>query len=75
VPVLAQIGFLTAVLGLAATSIGAGIVVGGFVAAGVGMILGRSRKEMESNALRDGFVGGFIGMSCLCFDLLVRYAV
>jgi hypothetical protein len=73
-PVFAQIGFLTTLLKLTATMIGEGIVVGGFVAAAVGVVVGRSRQEMEGNALRDGFWGGAGGMLCLCIDLLSRYS-
>lgn len=73
VPFFAQIGFATTLLELAATSIGEGIVAGGFAAAAAGMVIGRSRKELEDNALRNGFWGGLGGMSCLCFDLLLRY--
>ncbi len=72
--VLANVGLLTMLLETVATSIGAAVVVGGFVAAGMGMLKGRSRKEMEGNALRDGFLAGVVGMFCLCFDLLMRYA-
>jgi hypothetical protein len=70
-----QIGFATTLLELAATSIGEGIVAGSFIAAVVGMVVGRSRKELEGNAMRNGFWGALGGMSCLCFDLLLRYAV
>lgn len=70
----AYVGLLTTLLEMAATSIGAGVVVGGFVVGGTGMLKGRSRKQMEGNALRDVFFGGLAGMSCLCFDLLMRYA-
>jgi len=73
VPVTAQIGFATTLLELVATSIGEGIVAGGFVAAAAGMVIGRSRKELEDNALRNGFWGGLRGMSCLCYDLFLRY--
>ncbi|HKB52184.1 MAG TPA: hypothetical protein VKC63_12255 [Solirubrobacterales bacterium] len=72
--VIAQIGFCTTVLEVGATAIGAGVVVGGFVAAAAGMLLGRTRKEMEGNALRDVFWGGFGGMLCLCVDLFMRSA-
>ena len=65
---------MTTLLELAATSIGSGVVVGGLVVSGVGMLVGRSREELEDNALRHGFWGGFWGMSCLCFDLALRYA-
>lgn len=72
--VVAQIGFATTLLELAATSIGEGIVAGGFAAAANGMVVGRSRKELEAAAMRNGFWGGVGGISCLCFDLLVSYA-
>lgn len=71
---LANVGLLTTLLETVATSIGAAVVVGGFVAAGMGMLKGRSRREMEANALRHGFVAGGFGMFCLFFDLLMRYA-
>jgi hypothetical protein len=70
-----QIGFATTLLELAATSIGEGIVAGGFISAAAGMVVGRSRKELEDSALRNGFWGGLGGISCLCLDLLLRYAV
>jgi hypothetical protein len=73
VTVFAQTGFATKVLELTATSIGEGVVVGGFIAAAAGMRYGRSRKEMESNALRSSFWGGAWGMFCLCIDLLMKY--
>jgi hypothetical protein len=69
---IAHIGFATSVFEAVATSIGAGVVVGGFVAAASAMLVGRSRWEVESNALRDGFFGGAAGMLCLLWDLLLR---
>ena len=72
---IAQVGFATTLLELAATSIGEGVVAGGFVAAAAGMVVGRSRKELEGNAMRDGFWGAVGGLCCLCFDLFLSYAV
>jgi hypothetical protein len=68
--VLAEIGFATSFLEAAATAVGYGAVMGGFVASGVGMVTGRARKDLEANALRAGFIGGFVGMLCLCADLI-----
>jgi hypothetical protein len=70
----AQVGFFTTLLELAATSLGAGIVVGGFVAGCAGMRTGRSRKAMDRNALRDVFWGGVLGTLCLSADLLMSFA-
>lgn len=72
---IAQVGFATSLLELAATSIGEGIVAGSFAAAAAGMVVGRSRGELEPNTLRNGFWGGLGGISCLCIDLFLRYAV
>ena len=69
---IAHIGFATSAIEALATSIGAGIVIGGFVAATGAMLRGRSRKDVESTALRDGYIGGGLGMFCLLWDLLVR---
>jgi len=72
---IAQIGLATTLLELVATSIGEGVVAGGFAAAAAGMVAGRSRKELEANAMRDGFWGALGGLCCLCFDLFLSYAV
>jgi len=72
---VAQIGFATTLLEIAATAIGEGIVAGGFAAAAAGMVVGRSRKELEDSAMRNGFWGALGGLSCLCLDLFLSYAV
>jgi VIT1/CCC1 family predicted Fe2+/Mn2+ transporter len=69
---IAHIGFATSVLEAVATSIGGGVLVGGFVAASGAMLSKRSRKEVEDTALRDGYIGGLTGMLCLLLDLLTR---
>jgi hypothetical protein len=68
----AHIGFATSVIEAVATSIAAGVVAGGFVAATGAMLGGRSRKEVESTSLRDGYIGGVAGLFCLLWDLLLR---
>jgi hypothetical protein len=69
---VAQIGFFTRLLELIATSIGAGILVGGFVGAGVGAIGGWSRKAVEGDSLKNGFYGGVAGLMCLIADSCLR---
>ena len=69
---IAHIGFATSVIEAVATSVGAGILLGGYVAATGAMLRGRSRKEVESTAFRDGYIGGTFGMCCLLWDLLLR---
>jgi len=70
--VLAQVGLLTTLLEVVATSIATGTVAGGFLAAGHGMITGRIRREVEGDAFRNVFWGGFGGILCLSYDLLTR---
>jgi VIT1/CCC1 family predicted Fe2+/Mn2+ transporter len=69
---IAQVGLATSALAASATSIGAGVVVGGFLAATGAMLGKRSRREVEDTALRDGYIGGVCGMLCLLLDLLTR---
>jgi hypothetical protein len=71
--ITAGIGFGTTLLELMATSIGFGVVIFGFATSCAGMVLGRTRKELEAGALRRVFWGGVAGMCCLCLDLIVRY--
>jgi hypothetical protein len=71
--VTAGIGPATTLLELTASSIGYGIVAGTLVVSAAGMFLGWSRKELEADALRNGFWAGLSGILCLCIDLLLRY--
>jgi hypothetical protein len=70
---IAGIGFATTLLEVVATSIGFGLVVGGFLTSCVGFLGGWTRKEAEAVALRSAFMGGVAGIFCLCFDVVVRY--
>jgi hypothetical protein len=72
---LAQIGFMTRFLESVATSIGAGMLVGGFVVGATGLILGWPRQDLEKRALADGYVGGLVAVVLLTFDLVMRYIV
>ncbi len=72
---IAHIGATTTVLEAAATSIGAGILMGGFLMGTVGLVLGWTREDFEGRVLRDGYIGGVTATAFLIFDLLVRYAV
>lgn len=58
----------------AATAIAAGLVIGGFVGATRGYITARSRKEVEAEALRDGYAGAIAGIALLLLDLCIVYA-
>jgi hypothetical protein len=73
--VLAHIGPTTTVLEAAATSIGAGILMGSFLMGTTGLALRWSRQDFEGRALRDGYIGGVAATACLIFDFLMRYFV
>jgi hypothetical protein len=45
--------------------VGAGVLVGGFLAVGVGAVAGRARRVVEADSLRDGFHGGLLGIACM----------
>lgn len=71
----AQVGFTTTILESVATSVGAGMLMGGFVVGAMGLVLGWSRRDLEKRALRDGYVGGLFAVALMLFDLVMRYIV
>lgn len=73
--VSAYVGFTTTALESAATSIGAGMLISGFVMATAQFALGRTREKVEANALRDACVGGMGATVLIAFDLIMRYFV
>jgi hypothetical protein len=75
VSILAHIGFTTTLLESVATSIGAGMLMGGFVVGAAGLLLGWPRKSLEGRSLSDGYVGGLVAAVLLIFDFLMRYIV
>jgi len=69
----AAIGFFGSLFEAATTAIGTGIVVGGFAGVAAGMAYGRSRKQVEDNSLRMGFIGGVAACMAWLADLFLRY--
>lgn len=72
--VTGAIGFFGAFFEAAATAIGTGAVAGGFVGATGGVFLGWSRKQVESHALRDGYLGAVAAIGSWVADLCIVYA-
>jgi len=70
---LAHIGFTTTVLESVATSIGAGMLLSGFVAAATGLVRGWTRRDLEARAFRDACIGGIAACGFLILDLGMRY--
>ncbi|HEX5928875.1 MAG TPA: hypothetical protein VFY48_05730 [Solirubrobacterales bacterium] len=69
-----QIGFFTNVMEALATAVGAGIVLGGFLAGAVGAIAGWPRVLRDERVLITGYGGGIAGVVAAVIDLLVRYS-
>lgn len=68
-----QIGPLTTVLEAVAAAVGAGIVLGGFALGTYRSMAKRSRRELETRVLVDGYAGGLVGMAVVLLDLVFRY--
>lgn len=58
----------------AATAIAAGVAVGGFGGATAGLVNGRSRKQVEGDALRNGYIGALFAISGWLVDQCIVYA-
>jgi hypothetical protein len=63
------------VLESAAATIGAGMLVSGFVMAVLGLARGRTRRQIEKNSLRDACIGGLLATGLIVLDLSMRYFV
>jgi len=72
---LAQIGLFTGVLEALAAAVGAGMVIGGFLAGLYGLLAGWNRHDLRAEALDAGYVGGAAGAIAAVIDLFVRYVV
>jgi hypothetical protein len=70
----AQIGPLTNLTEVAATAVGAGVVLLSVAAGGWGLATRRSRAEVEEWALKGGYIGGGFGAAMAVADVLFRYA-
>ena len=53
---------------VAATAIGAGVLIGTFLGATTGLYNGRSRKEVEADSLRNGYWGAVMALLALLLD-------
>jgi hypothetical protein len=69
----AQIGPLTPLLEGAAAAVGAGILLGGFATGVAGLMLAWPRRDFEGRVLRDGYIGGLLGVVVVIVDLVLRY--
>jgi len=69
---LATAGPVTGLFEAVATTIGSGLVVGGFVGGLGGGISGRLSSESERRAVVGSYVGGLMALLALAFDILEK---
>lgn len=67
-------GVFTPTIEAAAAAIGAGVVIGGFAGATAGVVYGWSRRQVESQALRDSYIGATIVLGVWILDQCIVYA-
>jgi hypothetical protein len=65
---LAVIGPLTSASEALATAVGAGILLGSFIAGAVGMVLGVPRIKLSERVLTDGYFGGILAVLAVALD-------
>jgi hypothetical protein len=72
--VLGTAEIFTPIIEAAAAAVGSGIVLGGFYGASAGAFSGWSRKQVEGNGLRDGYIGASAALVCWLLDQCIVYA-
>jgi hypothetical protein len=71
----ASVGPATSLLQALASSIGGGLVVGGFSGGVAGFLSNRSLGRSEKEALKGSYLGGAVGLLTLAFDIVWEYFV
>lgn len=67
-----QIGYFTATTELLATAVGAGILLGGFLADSIGIVAGWPRFRRDERAVLFGYAGGAIAIFFVLIDFALR---
>ncbi len=71
---MGQIGLFTTAIETLATTVGAGLLLGGFLAGSVGMAAGWPRRVLDKRTLAIGYGGGAVGILFALVDAILRYA-
>ena len=72
---LASAGPVTSVYESVASSIGAGLVVGGFAGGAWGFLSTGSHLQSEKQAMVGGYLGAAAGLAFLAFDIVGKHFV
>jgi hypothetical protein len=70
--ILASAGPATTAFEALASTIGAGLVVGGFIGGLASFLSGRSRPRSEKAAFGSSYAGGVLGLLLLAIDILEK---
>jgi len=70
---LAQIGPLTGVLEAVAAAVGAGMLLGGFLAGAVGIVRGWPKRQFDRWLLLSSYGGGGFAAAFTLVDITFRY--
>jgi hypothetical protein len=70
---LARLGPISGALESAATAVGAGVLLGGFVAGSLGSIARRPRPQLDNFILDCGYVGGGVASFVVVIEGFLRY--
>jgi len=65
-------GPATSVLGTLATSIGFGLVIGGFLGGSISFVSTRSERNAEKWTLIGGYFGALLALMVLAIDIVMR---
>ncbi len=68
-----QIGFFTSATEVLAAAVGAGILLGGFVAGSIGIVAGWPRSRRDGGVVSFGYAGGMVAVLLVLIDLALRY--
>ena len=72
---LAQIGPLTALLETVAAAVGAGMLLGGFLAGTVGIVRRWPKRRFDRSVLLSSYGGGAFATAFVLVDTTFRYGV
>jgi hypothetical protein len=70
-----QVGSVTAAVEALAAAVGAGMLLGGFVAGSIGIAAGWSHPSLDRWVVLGTYFGGSVGVGLAAFDLFLRYGM
>ena len=69
----AQVGPFTGLFEAVASAVGAGMLMGGFVAGAIGLVRGWPKRQFDRRLLRSSYGGGAFATFFIIVDITFRY--